>query len=327
MESSGERVTWNTNTPVTASAAGIVIGKKSFGPRLVLEAVGTGNSVLVNSRPYRGRVELLCNAQGQVTVVNALPVNDYVRGILVRETSPRWPREALKAQAVISRTYALKNRGRHGSQGFDYCDEAHCQVYGGRAAEHDVTNAAVESTRNEVLLYNREVISSVFHSCCGGSTDGAENIWEKGGAPYLRAVRCGWCRGSPRYHWTSDADETTLSSRLKAAGYNIGDVKDVRVLSKSRSGRAYMVRVIGLKGHADLSGNKFRLMTDGRAIRSTLWSGLSRTSRGWRFHGNGWGHGVGLCQWGAKAMADRGYKYTQILRFYYKGVSLGRMRG
>ncbi len=321
------RLSWAQKAAVTAGAGGIQIGSRAFGRRTILEPLDPEESVVINGRPYRGRVEVLWGGAGRLTVVNVLDVDDYVQGILVHEANPDWPAEALKAQAVISRTYALRNRGRHGQDGYDLCAEPHCQVYGGRSSERDVTNRIVRETRGEAVLYQDEPITAVFHSCCGGHTEDADSVWQGGGQPYLKAVRCRWCRDAPRFFWKADVKPEDVSRRLKAAGHDVGEVRSLRILSRSRSGRAYEVRVSGSRGTVELRGNPFRNILDGRAVRSTFWTAASQSRAAWRFVGKGWGHGVGLCQWGAKGMADRGKSHKDILRFYYRNVSVKKIYG
>ncbi|MBI4395535.1 MAG: SpoIID/LytB domain-containing protein [Elusimicrobia bacterium] len=311
-----EKVVWKAAVPATSLE----------GKRIVIKPAEPDGSVVVNKRSYRGQIEVIRTPEGTVTVVNELNVDDYVQGILVYEVNPEWPFESLKAQAVASRTYALTNRGRHGKEGYDLCSETHCQVYRGRSAERDVTNKAVHSTAGEVIYHGDALISAVFHSCCGGHTENPQDVWQSNGMPYLKAIRCRWCRKSPRYQWTGEIQRDSLSKKLAAAHHGIGNVTSLKILSKSRSGRAYEVRVKGSEGTATLKAGQFRLILGADVLRSTMWSVFSRNKRGWRFSGTGWGHGVGLCQWGAKGMADRGKKYTQILRHYYHNVTVGKIR-
>ncbi len=311
----------------TAKGRRIKVGSREWPSGVVLSPEENGQSISVNGRLYRGKIELRAEANGRLTVVNELPVDDYVRGILLHEVSPDWPEEALKAQAVISRTYALRNRGKHGQAGFDLCSETHCQLYGGRSSERDSIDRAVKATEDEVLLYKDAYVNAVFHSTCGGTTEESDNVWEsEGSAPYLQIVRCRWCKRSRHYNWTGEIRVDQLGRRLNAAGINVGVPKSLKVLSRSRSGRAVNVRVIGSRGSAVMKANKFRLAADSRVVKSTHWTVVSTGRERWKFSGRGWGHGVGLCQWGTKEQADQGRSYKQILKFYYKDVTLAKNR-
>lgn len=309
---------------VTVKGNRIRIGSRDWPSGAVLTPSEKGQSVSVNGRLYRGKIELRGDGR-RLTVINELPVDDYVRGILLHEVSPEWPEEALKAQSVISRTYALRNRGKHGQSGFDLCSQTHCQVYGGRSSERDSIDRAVKATEDEVLLYRGALVNAVFHSTCGGTTEESDNVWEsEASAPYLQIVRCRWCKRSRNYNWTSEIRVDQLGRGLNAAGIDVGVPKSLKVLSRSRSGRAVNVRVTGSKGRAEMKANKFRLAADSRVVKSTNWTVVSTGRNRWKFSGHGWGHGVGLCQWGTKEQAEQGRSYQQILKFYYKDVSLAK---
>ncbi|MBL8022728.1 MAG: SpoIID/LytB domain-containing protein [Elusimicrobia bacterium] len=321
-ESPRQTKRYKTQTKIQLSSKGFIIGKKSWGPKIFVSPTERSGTVVINKRVYRGQIELTRKGAG-IRVVNILSVEDYVRGVLQMETSDKWPEQSLKAQAVISRTYGLRNRGRHGRSGYDLCSKPHCQVYGGVAAERKKTDTAVEQTRGEVLVdRKRHLVSTVFHSSCGGSTESAENVWEHGGAPHLKAARCSWCKSNPYAHWVARVPYDLVWSRLKAAGVDVGHIRAIGVLSHTPSGRVYKLRLYGDQGKMDLLANKFRTVVDPRLIRSTLWTGISKRNGAWQIHGRGWGHGVGVCQWGMKGQADKGRSYGDILRTYYHHVKV-----
>ncbi|MBP9128450.1 MAG: SpoIID/LytB domain-containing protein, partial [Elusimicrobia bacterium] len=301
---------------------GLAAGEIRWGKKITIEPADRNGSVLINNRPFRGVIEL--ERQGsEIRVVNRLSVEDYVRGVLQMETSDKWPAQALQAQAVISRTYALRNRGRHGRSGYDFCATPHCQTYGGASAERKTTDAAVARTTGEVLVDRKKrLVSAVYHSCCGGSTESAENVWDHGGQPYLKATHCPWCKGSPRFDWVAKVPTDLVDERMRTAKPGIGGVRALGILSHTPSGRVYKLRVYGERGTVDLLANTFRNIIDPGLIRSTNWSGISKLNGHWQIHGQGWGHGVGLCQWGMKTLADKALSYGQILRMYYHRVEV-----
>ncbi len=332
----GRRYSWDRSVPVAAGAKGLSVGDKTFGKRLLLEP-GDGRAVIVvGGKKYRGRIEFWYDGPGSFSVINVVAIEDYIKGILTHEMSPAWPLEALRAQAVISRSYVLSNRGRHGQDGFDVCADIHCQVYGGQGAERPLTNRAVEDTYQEILVAEGKPLTAVFHSCCGGRTEEPQNVWEGSRTPGLRSVRCKWCRESPHHRWEASVGADALSQALKRDGNDIGMIKKFRVLSRSKSGRAYEVELMGDRGRVSMKASVFRLMAGSRLLKSTMWTGVSQkmqtvkdpqTGRKvkklvLRFYGQGWGHGVGLCQWGAKGLADRGDSYKEILDRYYPEARL-----
>lgn len=313
---------WKDEQRLRFGEKGFALGKILWPSPVVLTAARGDDPVVVNGRPFRGRIELERTGR-TVRIVNILGVETYLRGVLHMETNEVWPTEALKAQAVISRTYALLNRGRHGSRGYDLCATPHCQAYGGAAAERAATDAVLRRTRGEVLMDRKKrLVSTVYHSCCGGSTESAQNVWRHAGQPHLKATRCGWCRGSPHYFWKARVPTELVTKRLNAAGYDLGEVRAIGVLSRTATGRVHRFRVYGQKGTRDIPANEFRNIVDPRRVRSTLIAGVSKLDGAWQFHGRGWGHGVGLCQWGMKELADQSMAYGQILRIYYRGVEV-----
>ena len=285
--------------------------------------IDKGKFIKVNGHPYRGAVEIVSDGKGRLTVINELELEDYVRSVVPAEMPHSWPPEALKAQSVVARSYAVANRGRFGNDGYDLCATAACQVYDGVQSEKPSTDKAVDATRGEVLTFKGKPVSAVFHSCCGGQTDDAKDVWRSGNTPYLRGVRARWCREEcPFYQWKADISDDDLSRRLRAAGHDVGRVESLRITSHTGAGRAYEVRVTGSSGAATLQANAFRLIVGARLLRSTFWTGLSHVDGKWRFNGKGWGHGVGLCQWCAKVTAGQGYKYKEILTYFYRNTKV-----
>jgi stage II sporulation protein D len=317
----GREVHWKTPVTVRARGGGVTVAGVRFGPALVLIPRPAGG-VVVGGRFYRGRMEF-SNRRGALLGVNVLPMKEYLRGALTREMSPSWPIEALKAQAVAGRTYALKNRGRHQDDGFDLCDGTHCQVYGGRAAEHPATNAAVAATEGLVLAgRDQRPINAVFHSCCGGRTEGEGDVWPGGESSSLHPVRCSSCRECPSFRWKGTLDNTRLSRRLAEAGHGVGLVRNLRVRALTRSGRVLSVKVFGARGEREVPANAFRLAAGPQTVKSLWWTAFSRRGNTWTFYGKGWGHGVGMCQWGASGLAKQGRNYKQILSTYYGSARL-----
>ena len=297
--------------------------KELKGERLVIQPESTG-FVQVNGMPYRGFITLL-KKQG-MTVVNNVPVEDYLYGVVPKEMPPSWSAEALRAQSVAARTFALKNRKRHMAEGFDLCNTAHCQVYEGMSAEMRTTTEAVNSTRGEVLFYKGAVIDALFHTDSGGMTEFSEHVWGSP-VPYLRAVKELRTQTQP---WSRTVSMASFVQKIEAGGKSLGTLKEIRLspltIGKGRadrtpSGRVRMAEFVGTKGRISLSGNDLRSMF---SLPSTLFDiRAGRTEV--VFSGYGSGHGLGLSQWGAKALADSGKGYKDILLYYYSGVTLEKL--
>ena len=276
-------------------------------------------------RTYRGSLEVLAK-KGGLTAVNLVPLDDYLLSVVPEEMPTDWPAEALKAQSVAARSFALHNRDRHAADGFDLCTTTHCQVYTGVGAEKTASTAAIKATEGEVLFYGTEPIDALFHTDSGGMTENSENVWGSF-VPYLRAVKDEPQKTMP---WTKTVTAATLEQKLAAKGHNIGKIRSIES-SKLQMGKASADRTVsgrvktmtfkGTKGQAGLSGNELRSLF---GLKSTLFTAKLQGSQV-VFEGFGFGHGLGISQWGAKRLAADGMKYGDILHHYYAGVTLKKI--
>lgn len=278
----------------------------------------------LDGRRYRGVLELRHRGAG-LTAVNIVPVDDYLLSVVPEEMPTDWPAEALKAQSVAARSFALKSRGRHAAEGYDLCTTTHCQLYKGIASEKTASTAAVRATRGEVLTYGGQPIEALFHTDSGGMTESSEDVWGNP-IPYLRAVRDTPLGTMP---WTKTVSTADLEQKLAAKGHNIGRLRAIELSplavgraakDRTASGRVKAMTVTGTKGTATLSGNAWRSLL---GLKSTLFS-AKLTKDTVTFTGFGAGHGLGISQWGAKRLAETGKSYADILHHYYTGVTLQR---
>lgn len=276
----------------------------------------------LNGRRYRGALELRHRGAG-LTAVNIVPVDDYLLSVVPEEMPTDWPAEALKAQSVAARSFALKSRGRHAAEGYDLCTTTHCQLYKGIASEKTASTAAVRATRGEVLTYGGQPIEALFHTDSGGMTESSEDVWGSR-VLYLRAVRDTPLGTMP---WTKTMSTADLEQKLAARGHAIGRLRAIELSplavgraakDRTASGRVKVMTVTGTKGTATLSGNAWRSLL---GLKSTLFS-AKLTKDSVTFTGFGAGHGLGISQWGAKRLAETGKSYADILHHYYTGVTL-----
>ena len=308
---------------ITARSGGVLLNQDTYGNKIKISPKNQSDFLKVGKLKIRGSLIARSVQKSKLTLVNELDLDSYLKGVLPREVIVSWPMEALKSQAVASRTYLLSHLGRHQKDGFDVCRQVHCQVYGGMNKEHPQTSKAVEETKNEVLLYNGKPIGAFFHACCGGHTEKIGAVWGSTNKPYLPAVRCGYGKAAPWFEWSLSVSNDDIVQLLKKADLIKGNkLKSLRVKKKSRSSRAETVSVQTNKGVYNLSGNSFRLAMHPEKIRSTLWTNLSKHKNGYKFKGRGWGHGVGMCQWGARGQALQNRSYKKILAFYYPKAEL-----
>ena len=278
----------------------------------------------LDGRRYRGALELRHRGAG-LTAVNIVPVDDYLLSVVPEEMPTDWPAEALKAQSVAARSFALKSRGRHAAEGYDLCTTTHCQLYKGIASEKTASTAAVRATRGEVLTYGGQPIEALFHTDSGGMTESSEDVWGNP-IPYLRAVRDTPLGTMP---WTKTMSTAALEQKLAAKGHNIGRLRAIELSplavgraakDRTASGRVKAMTVTGTKGSVTLSGTAWRSLL---GLKSTLFS-AKLTKDSVTFTGFGAGHGLGISQWGAERLAEAGKSYADILHHYYTGVTLQR---
>ncbi len=245
-----------------------------------------------------------------------------MKGVVPKEMLASWPLEALKAQAVAARTYVLYQVGKRRDQSYHVDATVRSQVYGGAEAEREVSSRAVEETRGEVLTYEGKPIIAYFHAHSGGFTEDAGSVWGVS-LPYLQAVRDPYSIEAGEQQWEHAIALSDLSALVQQGRGGIGTVQDVLSVERSASGRIESVRLVGVQGDNRLSGNSFRLKVGAGKMRSTL-ANFRLSGQNLRVSGQGFGHGVGMSQWGAYAMSKRGMSYREILSFYYPGAVLER---
>ncbi|MCW5933959.1 MAG: SpoIID/LytB domain-containing protein [Fimbriimonadia bacterium] len=295
--------------------------------RLTLEPVG--NVLLeagVNAqsmRPYRGSLEWT-RVKESLTTVNWVRLDDYLKSALPAEIPSTFHPEALKAQVVAARSYTLRRLNRHREQGYDLCDGEHCQVYIGARSEKASTTQAVEQTLNEVLVYEGRVIEAVYSSDCGGHTAsnavagmGRSPVAYLTGAPDWTLSGESYCAGNPNRRWSLTLTKEAVQKLFPKAG----EAQEVAVLERATAGQVTRVRIKGKKGEERLTGAELRVKLGTTRLRSLMFT-LEAIPEGWQLHGQGAGHGVGLCQWGAQGRALSGQTYDEILKAYYKGANL-----
>ena len=301
--------------------------------------------VIANGRRYRGRINVTAGPGG-LTVVNRVNLEGYVAGVVGPEIGPRRPEEiaAVLAQAIVSRSFAIKNRGRWKTFGFDAYADTRDQVYLGVAVETDQVWDAVRRTAGQVLKYDGDVIDAYFHSTCGFSTAGVEEAFATARArPYLRPVsddRGGghyYCDISPRFRWREEWDASKLRAILSRtlpavtplSGDGMQRITDVTVSRTSRSGRVGELRIVFERGDIRIPGPDVRsvLRPDADRMLSSAAFQLTVTKVGGQVTrlvaaGAGSGHAVGMCQWGAIGRARAGQDYRAILSTYFPGTTI-----
>lgn len=333
----------NDKVTVGMSKKGMTInGKTITGTKVLIHPEGKNHKgvLKLNGVPYRGSFAI-SSIRGKMSLkaVNQVLLEEYLYGVVPNEMSPSWASEALKAQAVAARTFALHDMKKHAADGYDVCATTHCQVYRGVNSEHRATSSAVDLTAGEYLAYHGKAIISLFHASGGGYTENSENVWGKH-EPYLRGV-ADFDHNNPNYQWEVKLTVGKLSSLLGNHVQKVGRLRTIKLshLAKSPmhtsdrgiSGRVRSLVLEGDKGAVTLSGTEVRSLL---GLKSTLFdidkrsfgSGANDTVT---IRGYGFGHGLGMSQWGAKAMAEKGGNknglYKKILSHYYRDTNLEKI--
>jgi stage II sporulation protein D len=248
-------------------------------------------------------------------VINHIDLEDYIQGILYHEASHYWPYDALKVQAIVCRTFALYQMQENALKDYDVTSDKYSQVYGGRTSERYRTTKAIEETKGEILTYQNKVFPTYYHATCAGYTEDASFLWNTDVAP-LRGVLCLFCKESPHFKWHYVLSLDDIKDKLIKAGYTVKKIRNIEILGRDRSGRIINLKITTDNRDITIMAKDLRNILGPNIIRSTNFN-LRIVDRDAVFEGFGWGHGVGLCQWGAYFMAKRGYNYKRILEYYY----------
>lgn len=294
--------------------------------------------VWVNKKKYRGNLKIQVNS-GKIWVINILNIEDYLKGVVPCEIGriSQAIFEAAKAQAVAARTYTWAHLNQYEDLGFDLYATIRDQVYRGMSCENELTNLAIEQTRGQILTCKNTPIEAKYHSTCGGRTADFNDAWTGNAPPYLKSVSCSYCKNSPHYEWTKVFTKSeffvNLRTKLKKIGKKIpGDelIKNIKLIKNRKSKRVLKLVVITEEEEYTIPGYHIRtVLGDKRDPGGLLKSNyLTLRTKGDKviIEGKGWGHGVGMCQFGAIGMARQGKNYKQILYHYYSGTRIKKVK-
>lgn len=377
-----------TEITVTAGeGTTVAMGEYVYDAELFPTLYPIDGTVTVDGTEYRGGVQFKRIDGGVLTVINVVNMEEYLYSVIGKEMSPSWNLEALKAQAVCARGFAISNYNKFSKYGFNLDTTTNSQVYKGVSTETESTLRAADETKGQVLKHDGSIIQSIYCASMGGASANAENVWG-GSYPYLVSVTDPYENPdeATHYSWTVTLSAEEIKTCLENAGVNIGDIISLEIVNQDSAGyvtellftgtegshtvkRSSCRTVFGGKLHSQrytltggvnnqaslntlipcyissdgiadaINGSVFQINTDNKKIKSLSSISFIKPSYSasapaeptsvaasddgdFVFNGNGWGHGVGMSQWGAKAMADKGYTYEDILTFYYTGTYL-----
>jgi stage II sporulation protein D len=297
-----------TEWVITAPQGMLVVNERPLGVQAA-QFRPTGPVLQLDGTGYRGWLEVSETA-GRVRAVNVIDPQTYLRAVVGSEMYARWPMNTLMAQAVAARTYLFFTHGRKG-----YVNTSD-MAYQGVSAENHAADLAVELTDDIVLTHNGQLFSAYFHSTCGGHTAAAAKVFDDVSARFLTGVPCEWCRASPAYTWTARLPQAEAARRLQRR--DITAITSLDPLGSEPDGHAQDILV---NHSVRMGAQTLRLALGSHTVKSTCFT-ASATADGLLFRGRGFGHGVGMCQWGAFGMAQAGRDWQEILAWYYPGTSL-----
>ncbi|OGX09585.1 MAG: hypothetical protein A3K11_05600, partial [Nitrospirae bacterium RIFCSPLOWO2_12_FULL_63_8] len=308
----------NGRITVTAGPSGLVVdGRRLRSDRI--EVRGRSGDVTVNNLTVAGRVTIK-RQNGKLIAINEVALEDYVKGVVPAEMNAAWHPEALKAQAMAARTYALYKIRQNGKKDFDVAASTKDQVYKGRAGADGPAGRATDETRGQVLAFQNEPILAAFFSTAAGPTEDAINVWSVD-LPYLKGVECPFDINSPLFQWRTDVWLPLLEQRLREEGFPVGVIAGLSPAVYTKAGRVSRVRILHSDGELHVKGEDLRRVLGYTVLASTQFD-FEVVGFQIQFTGRGAGHGVGLCQWGAKELAEKGYSAEAIVRYYYPGAEI-----
>lgn len=269
---------------------------------------------IVSGSSYLGEIEIWKGSEGYY-LVNVVALEDYVKGVVSSEVGINWPEEALKAQAVLARTYALTHIIRNRNKNFyDVTSSVFHQVYKGVEGSETVEKA-VNDTQGEIITFNKEPIMAFYHACSVGKTEDAKDVFGSD-QPYLRAVEVPFTP-SPYTFWERKITFETLQKVL-----SINKILNVEIQSLTDTGRVRELKFFDGKNHKVIKATELRRILNWSLLPSTMIKNIRIEQDGLVFEGHGYGHGVGMCQWCAFQMAQDGKNYREILQYFYPGTDI-----
>lgn len=310
----------------SADAKGIWFDKKVWPVRGLRIEPARDRELFLDERRFRGIIDVYKDPKTQTLyAVNHLDVEVYLYGVLHHEVAHWWPMEALKAQAVAARTYALYQASVSKPFDFDLKSGTASQVYGGSTVERFRTKRAVDQTRGRVLTWQGKLFPAYFHATCAGLTARASELWNIDLPPLKGGVACDYCRLSPHYRWHAKVPLSQIEERMIAGGRPVGRVLKIEPITQTPSSRIGTLRIAGTAGETIMAAKDFRVWVGGERIRSTFFHVKVHDDTA-EFQGEGWGHGVGLCQWGTLGQALLNRSCDTILKFYYPGAEIENVK-
>ncbi len=302
---------------------GLMIGDGHYrGDRMTFKV--KSGSIRIDKREYLHQVQIFKNSKEKLSVINQIDLDEYLKGVLPLEVNAGWPVEALKAHAVISRTFALFKAIEKKDEVFSLLSTVHSQVYGGSLFHKMKTDVAIDTTRGEILTFRGKIFPSYFHAACGGQTAQADKIWSVEPNPVLKGVVCNFCSNSKYWKWSFRIPLKQIETTMQKNGYPANHLNNIILTHYDPSGRASKAVLQYQYSNLTIGADELRTYLGYERLKSLKATIAVKNDQAY-FSGHGWGHGIGLCQWGARSQAKFGKTYRQILEFYFPGSEVKKI--
>jgi len=280
------------------------------------------NGIRLNKNKYQGTIRFVRQTNNRLSVIEEIDLEHFVASVLGCEMPQAWEDDALRCQSVAIRTYVENRRKRENNA--PYHLGKWDLAYKGISGETPRIRKLALETKGIVMTYQGKIFPAYFHSTCGGHTENVEHVFGKENIPPLSGVKCGYCNDSKYYTWSVDIKKSIIEQNLKKAHVNVSRIYSIQTVEPGRGGHYSMVKINSANGSEKLNANKFRLLIGPNSLYSTaFWT--KNNGSNITFFGKGWGHAVGLCQYGAQGMAKKGQQWQKILEHYYPGMELRRI--
>lgn len=307
---------------VSISNGGINIGGKHYDNSELRITSQQDGGIELNNIRYRGEIRILQQFDNKFSVIEEIDLESFISGVLGSEMPSSWNDDALRAQAVTARTYAMykKKVRRDAVYHLDMLELA----YKGMAGETPRLNKIVQETKGIVMVYNWNIFPAYFHSTCGGHTEDIKHVFGKDSIPPLSGVACNYCNNTKHSCWSKDISKSDIEKKLREANIYVSNISTVKAINPGAGNHGARVEIASANGSKEMNANDFRLLVGPNNLLSTAFNSRSN-GKSITFSGRGWGHGVGLCQYGAQTMAEKGFEWTAILKHYYPKIELVRV--
>lgn len=305
---------------ITNASQGLKVNGKLYPVEAIKFSAG-GEPISFKGKVYRGAFVIGKGTVRELDVVNHVDIEEYLKGVLPLEMPPKWPLEALIAQSIAARTYTIYKMEETVGKGWDVVATTGDQVYGGKAKEVESTSKAVKISRGVTLSFEGKPARTYYHSTSGIRTESSKIVFDETPLPYLMGVTCIYGNDSPHRFWKEEIPYSEIETILRKNGVATGKIIKLTPKSFTTSGRILEINLHTISEKTTIKATLFRKFIGSTRIKST-WFRMRNTIDKVALSGRGFGHGVGLCQWGAKGMAERGMNYKQILLHYYPGTTL-----